>query len=382
VVVTDFLYRRLAYHVDGTQAFVFGPKSVYAYNAVTYDMETQTVQSIEDVEQNALAAMNSAQGNVAVVSVPRTGLLFLFPVPMLIRGVLPFFRLTYNTLPVRMAYSQDATELADGTYIDAGVVPQTLSSALPTLDLRASVLGFRVDRKISSNNNNAELRDTRNNILFPGDEDNLANTLPVGAGPTMNPNPALRTKTTVDLGSLRKQVYESGVGGVAPYALRHVTALRFTFDPALNPASGDRNVLSNLFLYGHPEQGSWRNYMQVQDAEHHDAVFAAQMDWGNAPWDSSADRGIRIKNLSPTHEARDIDVYFDNGSIFLQDVRENMFVFSLDRGRSWVERIRLSSLSPGSTSPVILIRRVTTERDPIGSAEILLRTEVGEWVDA
>jgi len=366
--MTAFPYRRLAYHVDGTQVFLLGPKTVYGLDPVINDDIYLNVNLPEDFEPNALAALNAIDGRSAVIQKARTGLFFLFPVPMRIRGILPCIVGKAGTFdptlasPVTVEYSQDATELADGTYTSVGAVPQTLAEWLltpPTSPDSGTVL--EADNKAMWNINSGTISAREPNIT-PDDPDNLiaTSTRLAGAG---------------DLSFVSTQTFASGVGGVAPYDLRQVTALRVWFSG--NPLER----YSNLFLYGDPEEGAWRNYMQVQDMNHHDATLRSLLDWGDAPWDSSADKGIRIKNRSPVMEARDIDIYFDSG-FYITEARHNMFVFSLDQGQTWAEKVRLESLSPGATSPVILIRRVTTEADKLGLAQLLLRTQVGEWVDA
>ncbi len=397
--MTDFLYRRLAYHRDGTQVFMMGHRVIpsgYAYGTTDYITSSIPI----DFDPNALAAMNDIGGDCAILSYRRTSLIFLFPTPMRIRGILPFFRqglwvvgpiFSGTSYPrgnsIRLEYSQDATELADGTWVDMGIVPNTSPRFIAHSDLERRTT-FKADPMATEFSSGYYHRWFP--LIYPGDEDeprlNIMHFFSGDATYNHTIGALTYNRTSKDLGTLWKEDFVEGVGGVAPYDLRHVTALRLTFNADTPPVGGNpdqyaetRERYSNLFLYGNPETGSWRDYMQIQDSEHHDAVYAAQMDWGTAPWHSSDDKGIRVKNLSPDAEARDIDVYFDFGTIAVPSQVSDMFVLSLDRGQTWEQKVRLSSLSPGATSPVILIRRVTTEDDPLGHTQALLRTEVGEW---
>lgn len=366
--MTAFLYRRLAYHLDGTQVFLLGTFNDNYSDKDDVFTEPPEVADVRDFDPTALEAMNRLDGNVAFIDgARRVGMIFLFPTPMRIRGILPF------GYPLHLWYSQDATEFADGTWTDMGLIPQTTSAMLgPPTTPPAGTGRYSADIRTTPPTGFGNEWDVRIVPTYPDEGiDNVALR-----HSWTDPYPP--DHTAFDLGVLWKTEYSASTGGVVPYDMRQVTAMRFLFDPpiASYPATV---VYQNLYLYGGPELGSWRNYMQVFDENFKDDTYAAQMDWGHAQWDSSADRGIRIKNQSPTHTASDIEVYFDPGHLTIPYVQADMFVMSIDGGKSWYSKVVISSLGPQALSTVIKIRRVTIEGDRPGPTQALIRTKVGDW---
>lgn len=389
--MTAFLYRRLAYHVDGTQVYILGkfPQPIGNHNANV--LTTLPVDDPRQFEATSLEAMNRTEGPAAKIDYRRVGMLFLFPVPMRIRGILPFIRqswwqrisgLTVHTRlkGTRLEYSQDVSDVGGGTWVDLGAIPQPYGHEIPDTDVRTELPGLLVDHR--TRENGSTFYSFYVPTPVPGDDTPTGLNEPWSAVGT-------HVRSAQDLGILWKTDYAAGVGGVAPYDLREVTALRVMFEdlpapPGYRVTSPDplkATMFANFYLYGNPEQGAWRNYMQVQDSKYHDAELARLLSWGIAPWDSSADRGIRIQNLSPTHTAWNIEVFFDPGGLVLPYVLANQFVLSLDGGVEWSSKVILSSLGPGATSPEILTRRVTLTGDALGPTQPLIRTRVTEWRD-
>lgn len=385
-MVTPFPYRRLAYHRDGTQVFLLGKRPF----VTGMERKLEVRYFPEQIGSNPLAAMNDLEGPSMQIEANRTGLLFLFPTPMRIRGVFPYIRSGSYQLgqngpfiprfaALQIEYSQDAKEFVDGTYVNLGIAPQLNALQIPFSGV-TTLMYFSSQPLVGESG----LYSVQFPIVDWPDEDEdeyiakFSHYTPTDTS----------ARTLLDAGTRWKELYDPVTGGVVPYDMRRVTALRVTWAGAhpVPPGYIDRGMGNgldaNLFLYGDPELESWRDYMQIQDAKHHDAVYSSELDWGASPYRSSADIGIRVKNLSPTGEARDIDLYFDLGPAFVTSALNDMFVLSLDNGKTWVQKLRLQSLGPGALSPVILIRRITTTADPLGHAQVLLRTEVGKWVSA
>jgi hypothetical protein len=94
-------------------------------------------------------------------------------------------------------------------------------------------------------------------------------------------------------------------------------------------------------------------------------VPAGHFDWGNVPYSSSAQQSFRVRNLSPSRTAQQITLSVDA----LTDANPpfaRQLLLSYD-GSGYAGTTSIISLSPGATSRVATVRRVTPH-DAVGGA--------------
>lgn len=109
-------------------------------------------------------------------------------------------------------------------------------------------------------------------------------------------------------------------------------------------------------------------------------VGPAHFDWGNVPRGSSADKTFRIKNLSDTLTANDIELYVEALTAGTPSVG-SMFVFSDNGGATFLSSLSLGDLLPGAISPVITIRRVVPPNAQISVWSARIAADVTQWTE-
>ena len=105
---------------------------------------------------------------------------------------------------------------------------------------------------------------------------------------------------------------------------------------------------------------------------------ASWFDGGDVPRSSSADKTFRIKNLSATYTANDVDLYVQAltpGS----PSAAGMYTLS-DDTVTFQPTLNISTLAPGAISSVFTLRRVTPSDAPISTWSARLAADVNEWV--
>lgn len=370
--MTDFLHRRLAYHLDGTQGFF---------------QITVPGAPLRDLSKPGMAALNAvADGEAGSMGDWHDGaFLFRFPVPMRIHGIFHRYRrgLRYQgPIPTRiftsrvrsldLSHQEESSEFPGGSWISDGTLPApfvpldlTGPTSAPGNDLRVGPPGYPEEaetpdylRWITQEGGNVSTQDgTFNHVRY---------------------HPPIR-------GEYRK-VWD-GTDGVHPLNLRRVTALRLTlgtwgpggawldWDGYLSSQDSAFYVpeVANILIFGSPEPQTYSRVLEIQDGAHHESARADTLAWGAFPPASSDERTVKIKNLSPSHVAREIRLHFDN-----TERRPGTFLFSWDR-ESWIEELVIPEMRPRTTTPVIHIRRVTPSNEPGGSGAELMLADVGRW---
>ncbi len=116
--------------------------------------------------------------------------------------------------------------------------------------------------------------------------------------------------------------------------------------------------LGALHVYGSISPGqSGLNRLAVWHPTSDSPIPPAHLDFGDTPRSSSADKIFRIKNLSDTYLANDVEVNFEAITNTTPSV-PGQYLLSLD-GSTFQSAISVGDLSPGAISPPVILRRVT-----------------------
>ncbi len=290
-------------------------------------------------------------------------MVFLFPRPMRIRGLLLMMRRAITSrsgeyypqyVKFDVAYSSNASDSKSGTWTPVPSPPQTF---LPGL---GGVIepGYRRAIRLS------------------GDAYNYS-TIP--EGDTSNPS-AITWDNKLWSGWHDAHINEwDGSAGVTPVDLRNVTAIRlvpngynvksgFTV-----PTSGFYDVLGNIFLYGAPETTDRDlSFIGPSPDVRHSVILGS-----DAP-SSSEDTEVHIQNLSYLHTAKKISVSVALDPTTETDPLYARFLLSLD-GLSWAPTLSIAEISPRGVSPSIRIRRISGAGTILGPTAGILRATVGRW---
>jgi hypothetical protein len=117
-------------------------------------------------------------------------------------------------------------------------------------------------------------------------------------------------------------------------------------------------IFAAMHLYGTYETGENPDRLEIWKADGSARIAPVTLDWGNAPRGSSADVHFKIKNLSATLTANDVDVTIASATDSSPSFAGS-HVFSDDGGSSFFSSLTIASISPGGFSPELIMRRVT-----------------------
>ncbi len=135
-----------------------------------------------------------------------------------------------------------------------------------------------------------------------------------------------------------------------------------------------------LHLYGEPDtEALGSDHLQAWRADQDMRLGGATLSWGDVPLGSSSDKAFRLKNQSSSSTANDISIYASSDLFAPSPLPASQFVFSIDGGTTWATTVTMGAIGPGTISPEILIRRVTTLDAPLGSWSPKVRFDVGSW---
>jgi hypothetical protein len=152
---------------------------------------------------------------------------------------------------------------------------------------------------------------------------------------------------------------------------QEVRAVRFSFSDNVSL------TFKGIHLYGAISSSATADrlafWQPATDAE----VGPAHFDWGNVPRGTSADKSFRLKNLSSTLTATDIDVFAEALTPGTPSVA-GMRLFSLN-GTTWTSTVNIASLAPGAISPVIYVRRVVPTNAQVSVWTARIIADVGSW---
>jgi hypothetical protein len=139
-----------------------------------------------------------------------------------------------------------------------------------------------------------------------------------------------------------------------------VKALRFY----LNGSSPWQWNVKSLHVWGEIAPGENPDRMVFWNAGSDTKMDPATLDWGDVPRSSSADKIVRVKNVSSTKTAVNARVSFD----ILTDGSPSVPAQHLVSygGSAFLSQVNLGSLAPGAISGPITLRRVTPSNAQYG----------------
>jgi hypothetical protein len=129
-------------------------------------------------------------------------------------------------------------------------------------------------------------------------------------------------------------------------------------------SAGNTFAIRALHLYGEIAPGENPDRLVFWSATADEKMPPATLDWGDVPRSSSADRIVRVKNISGTHTANNVRVSFD----ILTDGTPSVPAQHLVSygGGAFLAQVNLGSLGPGAISGPITLRRVTPSNAVLG----------------
>jgi hypothetical protein len=142
-----------------------------------------------------------------------------------------------------------------------------------------------------------------------------------------------------------------------------VKALRFR----LNGSSPWSWSVKSLHVWGEIAPAETPDRLVFWNAGSDTKMDPVTLDWGDAPRSSSADRVVRVKNISPTKSAVNVRVSFD----ILTDATSPapsvpaQYTASYGGG-SFLAQVNIGTLAPGAISGPITLRRITPSNAQYG----------------
>lgn len=147
----------------------------------------------------------------------------------------------------------------------------------------------------------------------------------------------------------------------AAFAASNVRGIRFIGTWASNQGY-TYSTNAPVILYGYyPETG---DKLEAWSPTTNTRLDPKTLDFGDVPRSSSSDKSFRVKNLSGSLTAKDVQVSLASTRATTPPVAEQ-FVMSTD-GMVWVPALTLGNLPPGSISDVIQLRRITPSNASLG----------------
>lgn len=285
----------------------------------------------------------------------------IFPFPIDLKGILPIYTQGYvhqngslrqeYAHSMRLEYSLDSLSGDDGTWND---LTQTPHFAVPYSSVPESQLGVRV---------------------YPSKFLGQIDTRPY-AFATRFLLPVSPGREVKDYVSVASRMHEDwNAPGVFPVSVHGVKGLRFTAGPATAPPGWSlyqtgQSRFWKLFLWGNLGD-AYADQVRIESVTDPEQTLVA--------YHSSADRWVRIKNCSNRLTADKVTISAED-EIYQRPYR-GMFLLSLD-GENWEESLTLYSMTPGASSPIIHVRRVTGDTFPPGVGSVVLCARVGRWVSS
>jgi hypothetical protein len=157
---------------------------------------------------------------------------------------------------------------------------------------------------------------------------------------------------------------------------RDLRGIRVTSDYSYSGSSVLR--LKAFQIYGEPANSATPDRLDFR-SELTDAKLTPYFfDWGNVPRSSSEDRSFRIKNLSATLTATDIDLYVEALTPGVPPV-DAMHTISADGGASFLPSQVIASILPGALSGVFILRRTVPSNAQVSVWSARVAADVNLW---
>lgn len=115
---------------------------------------------------------------------------------------------------------------------------------------------------------------------------------------------------------------------------------------------------SSIHLFGEPAPGENPQRLEIWHPTLDQRIGPADLDWGDVPRNSTAQKSFRVKNMHPTLTANSVRVAQE----ILTDTVPSVVgqsTISKDGGGTWGAQQTIGNLAPEAISDVLLLRRVT-----------------------
>lgn len=145
-------------------------------------------------------------------------------------------------------------------------------------------------------------------------------------------------------------------------------------------ATADLQTVRAFHVYGDPASGATPDRIAAWHPTLDQPLPPTQFDWGNVPRSSSADRSFRIKNLSATLTAEDIDVYTEALTPGVPSVA-GMHTISGNGGSTFLSSFTIDSLAPGAISDVLILRRTVPDDAQVSVWSARVAADVTTWTE-
>jgi hypothetical protein len=215
-----------------------------------------------------------------------------------------------------------------GTHYWGIMFPQQMDLAAYFLDVSGSWAG----RWATVPADMATSPDTTNGL--DGTWTTFVNPVAIAISPTDPTRPSYRTQINTSVVS-------------------NIKSVRFKFIPADYP---DPAFLESLHLYGTPHTVSGDQLMAWHPTLNQ-PLGGADLDWGNVPRNSSADKTFRVKNVSATKTANSVVLTLDTLTDTSPSVLGQHTVSY--NGGAFAGTATIGNLAPGAISQLCTVRRIT-----------------------
>lgn len=135
--------------------------------------------------------------------------------------------------------------------------------------------------------------------------------------------------------------------------------------------------IHSLHLYGEPVPGANPNRLELWHPTLDQKLTPAHLDWGDVPRGSSADRQVRVKNLSPSQTAGAVRVAMEALTDATPSVPAQHTLSH--NGSAFLAQVNVGDLAPGAISTPVTVRRVTPTNATLGLWTFRLFAESGAW---
>lgn len=181
------------------------------------------------------------------------------------------------------------------------------------------------------------------------------------------------TWTSISTASFPTTVIPNYRTGIVSSTQLGIRGVRFQ----LTVGASTNMALSTVHLYGEPVAGANPNRLTLWHPTLDQRVDPAYFDWGNTPRSSSADRTLRVKNLSSTLTANNVRVAMEaltDGTPSVPGQHSVSF-----GGGSFLAQVIVGDLAPGAISGVVTLRRITASNAQLGLFAMRVFAEAGTW---
>lgn len=329
---------RIAYDLDGSIGLLRGGSN-----------QDKTVR---DIHPNALTAMNAERNSGLTVdsvtwsSTTATSdrwVSLIFPTPRRLRGVFGRLHMAYNGLgsgsvvsrPFRVETSPDSTNGSDGTWT---VLRSFEATPSPTGDMAIPSVDALTGNVVSRTAPIQPINDT-----------------------------------------YRRGPDAHGIFPVSGPASRQVRAVRL-IQEGTSSGSQSNHAVVWLHLYGEVDTTAYEDRLEMWSDEDDLPTHATWFDWGDTPQASSAEKTFRIKNQSTIRTAQGITIRAVLAASTTTPTPSQFLSFSTDGGLTWRATADITSLSPGTVSETIMVRRVTPLTAQMSNWAPRIAAETTLWV--